>query len=470
MDDDLAVVWFRRDLRLADNPAWAEATAAHDAVLALYVLDRTLLDRAGAHRRRRILHDLAALDRSLAERGGGLRVVEGDAGDVVAAEAAELGATDVYANADVTPYALRRDAAADASHARRGLELHWSWGGLVHAPGTVRTRAGQLSKVFTPFHRAWQARAWDPWPEPGEAEVRHRPALGLPAPDGPYPLIGGEEGATARPGEDGAAARLQAFLDRVERYAELHDRPGDEGTTQLSPDLRMGTLAARTVVEAVGEGSAARAAVVRQLAWRDWFAHTLALRPQMVDEPIDARFAAMRWRRDDAALAAWQEGLTGVPLVDAGMRQLRTTGWMHNRVRMVVASFLVKNLLVDWRRGERWYRHLLMDGDVPQNVGNWQWVAGTGLDAAPFDRVFNPVLQGRRFDPQGVYVRRWVPEIAALSDADLHEPWAAGPLELAAAGVVLGETYPEPIVDLKASRGRALDAYDEARRGEASPA
>jgi deoxyribodipyrimidine photo-lyase len=464
MDEDLAVVWFRRDLRLADNPAWAEATAAHDGVVALYVLDPALLDRAGPHRRRRILHDLAALDRAVGEPGGSLRIVHGDPGEVVAAEAAELGATDVYANADVTPYALRRDASADAAHARRGVELHWSWGSLVHAPGTVRTRAGELSKVFTPFHKAWRARAWDPWPEPGAAEVVHRPAELLPQPDGPYPLIGGEEGPAARPGEHGAAARLEAFLERADRYSDDHDVPGADGTSQLSPDLRMGTIAARTVVDAVGEATPARAALVRQVAWRDWFAHTLAVRPEMVDEPIDPRFAAMKWRDDDAGLAAWREGRTGVPLVDAGMRQLRTTGWVHNRVRLVVGSFLVKNLLVDWRRGERWFRHLLMDGDVPQNVGNWQWVAATGLDAAPFDRVFNPVLQGRRFDPQGVYVRRWVPELAGLSDADVHEPWAAGPLELAAAGVVLGETYPEPIVDLKASRSRALDAYDDARR------
>jgi deoxyribodipyrimidine photo-lyase len=263
MDDDLAVVWFRRDLRLADNPAWAEATSAHDAVVALYVLDHALLDRAGPFRRRRILHDLAALDRALAERGGSLRVVDGDPAELVAVEAAELGATDVYANADVTPYAQRRDALVEAAHARCGLELHWSWGGLVHAPGTVRTKAGELSKVFTPFHRAWGARAWDPWPLPGGADVVHRPARELPVPDGPYPLIAGEAGAAARPGEEGAAARLEAFLEHADRYAEEHDVPGADGTSQLSPDLRMGTIAARTVVEAVGSRRCAGEATTR---------------------------------------------------------------------------------------------------------------------------------------------------------------------------------------------------------------
>jgi len=466
VDDDVAVVWFRRDLRLADNPAWAAATSAHDAVVALYVLDHRLLARAGAFRRRRVLHDLAALDRALGERGGSLRVVDGDAAEVVAAEAAGLGATDVYANADVTPYALDRDARADAAHARRGLELHWSWGSLVHPPGTVRTKAGSLSKVFTPFHRAWMAAPWDPWPGPGDADVVHRPSLDLPDPDGPYPLVGDEQGPAARPGEDGARARLDVFLDQVDRYPDTRDLPAEPGTSQLSADLRFGTVSPRTVVEVVGEATPGRQAFVRQLAWRDWFAHTIALRPEMVEHPIDERFEGLRWRRDDDGLDAWREGRTGVPLVDAGMRQLRATGWMHNRVRMVAASFLVKNMLVDWRLGERWFRHLLMDGDVPQNVGNWQWVAGTGPDAAPFHRVFNPVVQGRRFDPTGSYVRRWVPELAGLDASAVHEPWRLGPLDLAMAGVVLGETYPEPIVDLGRSRQRALDAYDEVRRGQ----
>jgi deoxyribodipyrimidine photo-lyase len=461
MPDDLGVVWFRRDLRLDDNPAWAEATAAHDVVVALYVLDRTLLGRAGAHRRRRVLHDLAALDLRLRERGGCLRVLDGDAAELVAADAARLGATAVHANADVTPYARARDERVGDAMARAGLALRWHWGTLVHRPGAVRTAKGELSRVFSPFHRAWRATPWDPWPESCGAEVADTPSDRLPEPDGPYPLIGGEVGDATRAGEVGARARLEGALERADDYRETHDLPGVVGTSQLSPDLRFGTLSPRTVAQTVGEATPGREALVRQLAWRDWFAHTLLAHPSMPDEPLAPAFAALGWRNNPGDLAAWQQGRTGVPLVDAGMRQMLTTGWMHNRVRLVVGSFLVKNLLVDWRLGERWFRHHLMDGDVPQNVGNWQWVAGTGPDAAPFHRVFNPVLQSRRFDPAGTYLRRWLPELAALSDADVHEPWAAGPLELAAAGVQLGVQYPAPIVDLKASRRRVLDAYDQ---------
>ncbi len=285
-----------------------------------------------------------------------------------------------------------------------------------------------------------------------------------PQPDGPYPLIGGEEGEACGAGEAGAQARLTWFLERVDDYREQRDRPDLVGSSQLSPDLRFGTIAARTVIDVVGADTPGRAALVRQLAWRDWYAHTLSERPEMVERPLKPAFAALAWRDDPDALVAWKEGRTGVPMVDAGMRQLRASGWVHNRVRMVVGSFLTKNLLVDWRLGERWFRHHLIDADVAQNVGNWQWVAGTGPDASPFHRVFNPVLQGKKFDPSGSYVRRWVPELAALPDEQLHAPWEAGPLELAAAGVELGATYPFPIVDLKASRDRALAAYEEVRR------
>jgi deoxyribodipyrimidine photo-lyase len=328
----------------------------------------------------------------------------------------------------------------------------------------VRTAAGGLSQVFTPFFRAWSATRWSSWPEPATASVLADPGEELPAATVPYPLLDGDDGEAARPGEPGAWARLIAAAARADAYVVEHDRPDHVGTAQLSPDLRFGTLSPRTVVEVIGEATPGRAALVRQLAWRDWFAHHLFAVPTMPDEPMRATYAGLRWRDDPDGVDAWRTGTTGVPFVDAGMRQLLATGWMHNRVRLVTASFLVKNLLVDWRRGERWFRHVLVDGDVPQNVGNWQWVAGTGLDAAPYNRIFNPVLQGERFDPLGDYVRRWVPELGGLAGAAVHAPWRAGPLELAAVGVVLGDTYPAPIVDLGESRARALAAYDEARR------
>jgi deoxyribodipyrimidine photo-lyase len=229
--------------------------------------------------------------------------------------------------------------------------------------------------------------------------------------------------------------------------------------------LRFGTISPRQVVEAVGEAGADRTAFVRQIAWRDWFAHLLAELPALPDRALRPELDRIAWRDDPEGLAAWQEGRTGYPLVDAGMRELAATGAMHNRVRMVTASFLVKDLLIDWRRGERHFRHLLADGDVAQNVGNWQWVAGTGPDAAPYFRVFNPVAQSRAHDPGARYLRRWVPEIAALDGQAIHAPWEVGPLELAAAGVTLGETYPAPIVDHAAARLRTLAAY-RAARGE----
>jgi deoxyribodipyrimidine photo-lyase len=326
---------------------------------------------------------------------------------------------------------------------------------LVLPPGRVLTKQGRVSRVFTPFHRAWQAMSWDAWPAPGDASIDEDVGLSLPPPDGDPPRP---------PGEDGAQQTLQAFLDgTADRYLDHHDRLGEQGTSALSVALRFGTLSPRQAVEAVGDDTPDRKAFVRQLAWRDWFAHLLLEVPTLPDRAIRPEYDEIAWRDDPEGLAAWQEGRTGYPVVDAGMRELAATGTMHNRARMITASFLVKDLLVDWRSGERWFRHLLADGDVAQNVGNWQWVAGTGPDAAPYFRIFNPVTQSRTHDPEGTYLRRWVPELAGLDDAGIHAPWELGPLELAAAGVTLGETYPEPLVDHAAARDRALAAYQHAR-------
>ncbi|HEY6533039.1 MAG TPA: deoxyribodipyrimidine photo-lyase [Acidimicrobiales bacterium] len=460
----LGIVWFRRDLRLDDNPAWARATAEHGRVLALYVLDPALLGRAGPLRTARLLGDLAALDHALADRGGRLCIRRGKPTELVPKEAVARSAAAVFANSDVTPYATGRDDAVSASLDDAGVAWQTEWGTVVHRPGSILTAAGSVSQVFTPFHRAWARTAWEPWPAPGAGVPVDDAGEGLPDRPDPYPLLDEHDGDAAEPGERGAGARLVLAAARADAYVDEHDRPDLVGTSLLSPDLRFGTVSPRLVAEAVGEGSPGREAVVRQLAWRDWFAHLLHATPTLVDRPMRATYAGLRWRDDDEGFDAWKEGRTGYPMVDAGMRQLRALGWMHNRVRMLTASFLVKNLLVDWRRGERWFRHLLIDGDVSQNVGNWQWVAGTGPDASPYNRVFNPVLQGRKFDPEGDYVRRWVPELAGLSAPALHAPWELGPLELAAAGVSLGDDYPFPIVDLAESRARALAAYASARR------
>ncbi len=463
MSGGLGIAWFRRDLRLDDNPAWAAATAEHERVLPLFVVDPALTGPAGALRAARLLGDVAALDQRLAEHGGRLCVRVGDPRVVVPAEAAARRAVAVHVNADVTPYAAGRDGAVRRALADAGVAWRPQWGTVVHAPGRVRTTSGALSQVFTPFHRVWARTPWEDWPEPGDGAPLADPGDHLPAAAASYPTLADQDGPAADPGELGAAARLALAAERADRYDDERDRPDLVGTSELSADLRFGTLSPRTVAEVVGEATPGRAALVRQLAWRDWYAHLLHARPELVERPMKPAYAAIAWRDDPAGVAAWKAGRTGYPLVDAGMRQLLATGWMHNRVRMVTASFLVKNLLVDWRVGERWFRHHLVDGDVPQNVGNWQWVAGTGPDASPYNRVFNPVLQAQRFDPHGDYVRTWVPELSGLAGPTVHEPWAAGPLELAAAGVVLGGTYPERIVELAGSRARALAAYAAAR-------
>ena len=458
------LVWFRRDLRLDDNPAWSAATSEHAEVTALFVVDPALFDRASSRRASRLLGDVAALDESLAEHGGRLLVRIGDPRVVVPQEAKRLNVAAVHLNHDVTPYAAERDGVVQSALDSLGVEWVPEWGTLVHEPGQIRTNAGSLSQVFTPFFRVWERTPWTPWPTSGDAKIANDCGDALPVSAGSYPLLDGETGEAALPGERGALARLDLAASRADSYDEDRNTPSIVGTSQLSIDLRFGTVSPRRAAQVVGESTAGRAALVRQLAWRDWYAHLLAATPTLVEQPMKSQYAAIAWRQDDKGFEAWKNGQTGYPFVDAGMRQLRETGWMHNRVRMVTASFLVKNLLIDWRRGEKYFRHVLLDADVSQNVGNWQWVAGTGPDASPYNRVFNPVLQSQRFDASGEYIRRWVPELAGLGSSAIHEPWTVGPLELAAAGIELGTDYPDPIVDLAFSRGRVLDAYAAAKR------
>ena len=464
MSGTSGLVWFRRDLRLDDNPAWAAATSEHANVTALFVVDPSLFDRASSRRVARLLGDVQALDTALQDCGGRLLVRIGDPRSVVPHEAKRLDVRSVHVNHDVTPYATERDGVIQS--ALDALQIEWvpEWGTLVHEPGRILTNAGSLSQVFTPFFRVWERTPWTPWPVTGDATISNDPGDALPLRDLAYPVLDGDVGEARLAGERGALARLDLAVHRADAYDEDRNTPSLLGTSQLSIDLRFGTLSPRRVAQVVGESSAGRAALVRQLAWRDWYAHLLIATPSLVEQPMKPQYAAIQWRQDDAGFDAWKNGRTGYPFVDAGMRQLRETGWMHNRVRMVTASFLVKNLLIDWRRGERYFRHVLLDADVSQNVGNWQWVAGTGPDASPYNRVFNPILQSQRFDANGDYIRRWVPELAGLDASAIHEPWAVGPLELAAAGIELGATYPEPIVDLAFSRGRVLDAYGAVKR------
>ena len=448
-----AVVWFRRDLRLGDNPAWAAASRAADRVVGLYVLDPIPLASAGGFRRTQLLAHLHGLNECLGRQGGCLMVRTGNPAVVVPEVVTACGAGTVHANADVTPYSRRRD---EAVARRLGDDFVLWWGNLVHPPNTVVTAKKQTPRVFTPFFTRWSQLPLPVWPEVAPVEVDADPGEGLPAVESEPFQVGGE----------GAALnRLRDFAHRVDDYDDTRDVPSLVGTSVLSADLRFGTLAPRTAATSIGTWTKGRAAFVRQLAWRDWYAHLLWEIPSLVDTALRPKLDNIVWENDHCDIAAWQSGQTGYPFVDAGMRQLASTGWMHNRARMVAASFLVKDLLVDWRIGERWFRRLLVDADIAQNAGNWQWVAGTGPDAAPYFRVFNPVRQSKKFDPDGEYIRAFVPELAGIPTRWIHSPWTAPSSELAASGVTLGSSYPHRIIDHDFARGRSLNAFAAATKG-----
>ena len=442
-----SVVWFRRDARLDDNPALTAATE-DGAVCALFVIDPALFSNCSQRRRDLLVAGLADLDSRLADRGGRLRVEYGDPAKVVPVVADDVGAGVVHINSEVTPYGVRRDRRVASE-----VELVPHEGIYVLPPGSVLTNQGDQYKVFSRFFEKWSELDPRPVTLPERIELLDDSGAGLP--QGDEPVV--EAGPSA------ASARLERFIERVDDYLEERDRIDLSSTSHLSVDLKYGWIGPRQVVSRVGRSTESRKGFIRQIAWRDFYGHLLAAFPELVTESFDERFRGVRWRNDPDEIAAWKEGRTGFPLVDAAMRQLVADGEMHNRARMIVASFLVKDLLVDWRVGERFFRHHLIDGDVAQNVGNWQWVAGTGTDAAPYFRAFNPVSQSEKFDPSGTYIRRWVPELAEVPDNLIHAPWELGPLELTFYSVGLGATYPEPLVDHFMARERAIAAYRDAR-------
>jgi deoxyribodipyrimidine photo-lyase len=467
--DSTAIVWFRRDLRVADHPALVAALAGHERVVPLYVLDDALLQGryAGTPRVAFMLGCLRALDGALRERGSGLVVRHGRPEDEVLALAREVGARTVAWTSDVAPYARRRDRRVTAALHEAGVAAEPHGGGYLVDPSTPRTQAGRPYTVFSPFHRALaglerrvvhRAPAELP-PLPPSLRTGRLPALaalGVQGADVPEPV--------AEPGEPAARAALERWLATgIDHYADRRDLLSPTGTSMLSPYLRWGCLSARECEQrAQRRGGRGAAAWTRQLAWRDFYAHQLLLHPGNARQEFQERYRAGRlaWADDPEALAAWKAGQTGYPLVDAGMRQLARTGWMHNRVRMVVGSFLTKDLHVDWREGERHFARLLLDGEPAQNNGNWQWIASTGADPAPsFRRLLNPITQQRKFDPDGTYVRRWVPELAGVSPQRLPEPWTMSEDEQRAAGCVVGADYPAPIVDHAHERRVAMGRY-----------
>jgi deoxyribodipyrimidine photo-lyase len=461
-----AVVWFRRDLRVHDHPALVAARAGFDRVVPLFVLDDALIGGryASPARARFMLGCLRALDAALRERGSGLVVRRGAPADVVPALAREISAQAVLWTSDVAPYARRRDARVTTALGDAGVEARPQTGGYLVDVSRPRTQGGRPYTVFSPFHRAIATvprRAVEPAPADlpplppalRKGRIPSARALGIDDDSVPEPV--------AEPGEPAARAALDRWVTTgLEHYAERHDDLSHPGTSVLSPHLRWGCVSARECEERAG----ASAAFTRQLAWRDFYAHQLLRFPRNVDREFQERYrGSLRWADDAEALQAWKDGRTGYPLVDAGMRQLARTGWMHNRARLVVGSFLTKDLHIDWREGERHFARLLLDGEPAQNNGNWQWIASTGADPAPyFRRLFNPMTQQRKFDPDGTYVRRWVPELRDVPDRRLAEPWTMDDAEQAAARCVIGRDYPAPIVDHAEEREVAKARYGAA--------
>ncbi len=442
--------WIRRDLRLQDNPALTAALAAGGGVLPVFILDDALLSQPADKRQGFLFAGLRALDEDLRRLGSRLTVRRGDPRVKIPRLAREVAAGSVFAEQDVSPYALRRDAAVAAQ-----VDLRLVHGLGVHPAGAVTRPDGEPYTVFTPYSRAWKALPAPGQPLPAPIALPPVPELHSEAiPDLPVP-------ENFPPGEREARRRLNAFINGpIDAYGDGRNRLDLEGTSALSPYLRFGMLSARQAVVAARRAAGPGAeAWLNELIWREFYQSILYHFPHVLHGAFRPALQSIPWRNAPEDLRAWQAGLTGYPVVDAGMRQLAATGWMHNRARMITASFLVKDLLINWQEGERWFMQHLVDGDPAANNGGWQWTAGTGTDAAPYFRIFNPVLQGQKFDPLGDYVRRWVPELAAVPAKYIHAPWEMSAEEQRACRTVIGRDYPAPIVEHAFARQRTLEAY-----------
>lgn len=461
-DSVVALVWFERDLRVDDNRALSRACDKADTVVPLFVDD--IPDDGWARSRRQSIwlrRSLEALDAALRETGLRLTIRSGDSAGVLRMLVDETGADVVVWNRRYRPAFRRRDKKVIDELRDCGVEVTTTAGRILHNPDEVQTTTGGPYHVYTPFWRKfrkvvdvdapqgkpplWPGLAPDEWPE----------SEGLEA-------ITEDAEATWldfwTPGEQAAQKKLKRFAESgIGDYDELRDRPDQDGTSRLSPHLHFGELSPRRVWHRARDFEGFR----RQVVWREFSYHLLHHYPETADEPLRDKFRDFRWRVDAEAFERWQQGKTGYPIVDAGMRQLHKTGWMHNRVRMIAASFLTKDLLIPWQEGARWFWSNLVDADLANNTMGWQWSAGCGADAQPFFRVFNPVKQGRRHDPEGEYVRRFVPELQRLESPDIHAPWEASKERLQAANLNLGSDYPRPIVDHGRARKVALDRYDE---------
>lgn len=467
------LVWFRNDLRLGDNPALAKALSRKGPVIPVYIwgpAEEAPWAPGGASRY--WLHQsLAHLQADIARKGGALIVRRGGALDVLRRLIAETGAGAVYWNRRYEPAVIARDRAVKAGLREDGIEAESFNASLLFEPWDVTNKSGQPFQVFTPFWKHCLGREAPPAPLPapkaipGPARPPASETLESLALEPAIDWAGGIREAWNF-GERAAEEALGRFLEEaLGRYGKGRDCPAEMATSRMSPYLHFGEIGPRQIWRAANAAIAATgdeangAKFLSEVGWREFSHHLLYHFPETPATALRAPFRSFPWSDDGAALVRWQRGRTGYPLVDAGMRELWHTGWMHNRVRMIAASFLTKDLLIPWQRGAAWFWDTLVDADLANNTQGWQWTAGCGADAAPYFRVFNPVSQGEKFDPAAHYIRRWVPELAGLPDAFVHKPWEAGAETLRRAGVVLGETYPERMVDHGEARERALAAY-----------
>ena len=492
---DAALVWFRRDLRTADHAALYHALRAARQVWCAFVYDRAILDPLPRADRRvefivesvgALAAELAALGQRHGVPGVRLLVRHGAGADEIVALAAELHVQAVYANHDDDPYALARDARVRGALADLGVALHTSKDHVIFERGEVLTGSGKPYTVFTPYKTAWLEKLADdfflePYPVERHAGSLAPPPAGIDIALPSLARIGFVKTnlATLKVHGGSAAAEglLADFLGRIDDYATAREYPAVKGPSYLGVHLRFGTISIRRVAGAARAHAAEASRHARgaetwlsELIWRDFYQQVLHHLPHVVEASCKPEFDKLRFehgRHAEESFQAWCEGRTGYPLVDAAMAQIRETGWMHNRLRMLTASFLVKDLGIDWRRGEAFFAEHLIDYELASNNGGWQWVASTGCDAQPWFRVFNPLTQSRRFDPEGKFIRRYLPQLARLDDAQIHAPWLLGPIELEAAGIELGRNYPRPIVDHAQARAKTLQRYGAIRAPKA---
>jgi len=460
------ILWVRRDLRLADNPALEAALATGHKVIPVFIWapEEEAPWAPGAASQWWLHHALIALQKDLEERHAGLVIRKGPTLAALRAVSRETNAGQVVWNRLYEPAVMARDKAIKTALRADGLDVHSYQANLLFEPWTIKTQQEQPYQVFTPFYRC--CSQYGPPPRP-LAAPRHLPRLthlpwSMTVDElGLLPALDWTDGLQAswKPGEAGAKELLDAFrAEAVTDYKSDRDRPDFVGTSRLSPHLHFGEISPRHIWTTCAQVPNAEP-YLRQLIWREFAHHLLFHFPHTPDKPLRPAFERFPWKRDEAALRRWQRGRTGYPIVDAGMQELWKTGWMHNRVRMIVASFLVKDLLIPWQEGARWFWDTLVDADLANNTLGWQWTAGCGADAAPYFRIFNPILQAAKFDPDGAYVKQWLPALRGLPAPDLHRVFELSPTLLAKAGIELGRTYPLPMVDHAQARDTALEAY-----------